>query len=96
MNILNNQSKKEASILLNDVIYLGEKNNIHIDKSKLFKEFKERSLVISSNTLENTLHIYSKSDSDFSIKIDNTTVNDLKSARAVALLRYAVSSINSK
>ncbi|HHQ5621061.1 TPA: hypothetical protein ACSRFI_004069, partial [Clostridioides difficile] len=73
-----------------------KKNNIHINKSKLFKEFKEKSLALSLNTLENILHIYSKSDSNFSIKIDNTTVNDLKSARAISLLRYSVNSINKK
>lgn len=94
MNILNNQSKKEASILLSGIIYLGEKHNIPIDKHQLFKEFEEGNLVLSLNDTDNTLHIHSKHDSDFNITIPNTTANKLKSVRAVGLLRYSVDSIN--
>lgn len=94
MNILGNKYRKETSILLNSVIYLCEKHNTSIDKHKLFKEFEEGSLVLSLNDKDNTLHIYSKHDSDFNITIPNTTANKLKSVRAVGLLRYSVDSIN--
>lgn len=93
MNILSNKSKKEASILIHSIIYLCEKYSISIDKYQLFKEFEENNLILSLNSIDNILHIYSKSNSNFSITLHNTTANDLKSARAVGLLRYSVSSI---
>ena len=96
MNILKNQSRKEASILLNGITYLGEKNSIPIDKHQLFKEFEEGNLVLSLNDADNTLHIYSNSNNDFNITLHNTTANDLKSERAVSILRYSVNSINKK
>ena len=96
MNILNNKSEKDNSILLNKVIYLGEKYNISMDKYKLFKELEEGNLIISLNDIDNTLHIYSKHNSDLSITIPSTTVNDLKSTRAIGLLRYSVNTIKYK
>ncbi|MCI6669010.1 MAG: hypothetical protein MSH12_12735 [Romboutsia timonensis] len=96
MNIFSNNFTKEDSILLNSVLYLADKSNVHIDKTKVFEEIKERNLILNLDNTKNILHIYSKSNNDFSIKINNTTVNDLKSARAVASLRYSVNSINKK
>lgn len=94
MNTLGNKYKKETSILLNSVIYLCEKHNISIDKHNLSKEFEEKSIVLSLNNSDNTLHIYSKSNNNFNITLHNTTSNDLKYARAVGLLRYSVDSVN--
>ncbi|MCP8421216.1 hypothetical protein NMF54_18905 [Clostridioides difficile] len=93
MNTSSNNLKKEDSILLNSILFLANKNNIHIDKSKIFEELKKKNLMLHLDTLKNTLHIYSKSDINFSVRVHNTTVNDLKSARAIALLRYSVNSI---
>ena len=93
MNLLKNTSNKDAIILLNQIICLGEKHNVSIDKSNICQELKEGTLVISLNNIDKTLHIYSKQNSDLSITIPNTTVSDLKSVRPKALLRYSVGSI---
>lgn len=93
MNILNNKSNKDALVLLNQIICLGEKHNISINKSTLCKELEKGTLVINLN-IDNALHIYSKQNSDLSITIPNTTASDLKSVRAKGLLRYMASSIN--
>lgn len=93
MNILNNKSNKDALVLLNQIICLGEKHNVSIDKSNLCQELEENTLIISLNNIDKTLHIYSNHNSDLSITIPNTTEGDLKSVRAVGLLRYLVGSI---
>lgn len=93
MNILKNKSNKDATILLNQVICLGEKHNLSIDKSNLYKELEEGTLVISLNNIDKTLHINSKQNSDLSITIPNITTSDLKSVRTKGLFRYMISSI---
>lgn len=94
MNILNNKSEKDNGILLNQIICLGEKHNVSINKSDLCQELEEGTLVISLNNIDKTLHIYSKQNSDLSITIPNTTASNLKSVRPKALLRYSIDSIN--
>lgn len=94
MNILKNKSNKDATILLNQVICLVEEYKVSIDKSKLFKELENGTLIVSLNNIDNTLHIHSKQDSDLSITIPNVTATDLKSVRAKGLLRYMASNIN--
>lgn len=96
MNLLKNTSNKDAIILLNQIICLGEKHNISIDKSNLCQELEEGTLVISLNNINKTLHIYSKQNSDLSISIPNITASDLKSVRPKALLRYSVGIIKCK
>lgn len=93
MNLLNNKSNKDATIQLNQAIYLIEKHNLSIDKSKLYRELEEGTLIISLNSIDKTLHIYSTQDSDLSITIPNITASDLKSVRAEGLIRYMLSSI---
>lgn len=93
MNLLNNKSNKDAIIQLNQAIYLIEKHNISIDKSKLHKELEEGTLIISLNSIDKTLHVYSTQDSDLSITISNITVSDFKAVRAKGLIRYMISNI---